>query len=114
MLIDVIVFTSFERNLFDYFTNKLRNDQASLSPKSIGPRFLTSDLDGRGQFFRVVSHDLSPDTILERRNDLSARGVILGVRRKHQHHVERKPHRITLNLHIAFLHDVEETDLDFP
>ena len=61
---------------------------------------------------RIVRHDLGADAILQRRDDLSARGVVFRVRRKHQHHVQRQAHRITLNLHVAFLHDVEESDLN--
>ena len=64
------------------------------------------------QFCRIVRHDLGADAILQRRDDLSARRVVFRIRRKHEHHIERQTHRITLNLHVAFLHDVEETDLN--
>ena len=64
------------------------------------------------QLFRIVRHDLGADSIFQRRDDLAARRVVFRVCRKHQHHVQRQTHRITLNLHVAFLHDVEEADLD--
>ena len=56
--------------------------------------------------------DFGADAVFERRNDLSARGVVFGVGAKDQSHIEIQAHRIALNLHIAFLHDVEERYLD--
>jgi len=43
----------------------------------------------------------------------SARGVILGIGSENEEHVEREAQWIALNLNVAFLHDVEEADLDF-
>ena len=42
-----------------------------------------------------------------------ARGVIFRVSRKHEQQVERQSHRVPFDLHVAFLHDVEQTYLDF-
>ena len=56
--------------------------------------------------------DLAADAVFERRDDFAARGVVLGVGGEDQHHVERQPHRIALNLHVAFLHDVEQAHLN--
>ena len=53
------------------------------------------------------------DAVFERRDDFAARRVIFRVCRKNQHHVQRQAHRITFYLHVAFLHDVEKSDLDF-
>ena len=61
---------------------------------------------------RVVGEDLRPDPVLEGRDDLAAGRVVLGIRREAEHHVERQPHRIALQLHVPFLHDVEQSDLD--
>ena len=58
--------------------------------------------------------DLAADAVFERRDDLAAGGVILRVGGEHQHQVERQPDRVALNLHIAFLHDVEQADLNLP
>ena len=52
------------------------------------------------------------DAIFQRRNDFSSCGVVLRIRREHQQHIERQPHRITLNLDVAFLHDVEKPHLN--
>ena len=60
-----------------------------------------------------MRRDLRPDAVLQRRNDFTARRVILWIGRKDEHHIERQAHRITLNLHIAFLHDIEEANLNF-
>src|SRR5437879_9202167 len=57
--------------------------------------------------------NLRADTVFQRRNDFSARRVVLGIRGKNEEHIERKPQRIALNLNVAFLHDVEEAHLNF-
>jgi len=57
--------------------------------------------------------DLASDAVFERRDDLTARGVIFGVGREDQHEVEGQPDGIALNLHVAFLHDIEQAHLDF-
>ena len=57
--------------------------------------------------------NLGADAVFERRDDLAARRVVLGIRAEDEGDIERQANRISLNLHIAFLHDVEERDLDF-
>src|SRR6202042_495287 len=59
-----------------------------------------------------VGADLTADAVLERRDDFASGGVVLGVRREDQHHVDGQANGVTLNLDIAFLHDVEKTDLN--
>ena len=41
----------------------------------------------------IVRHDLASDAILERRDDLAARRVVLGIRGEAEQHVERQAHR---------------------
>ena len=60
----------------------------------------------------IVRADFAADAVLERRDDLAARGVVFRVGGEHQQQVERQADRIALNLHVAFLHDVEQPDLD--
>src|SRR5262249_1615083 len=48
-----------------------------------------------------------------RSDDFAARGVVLGIGTEHQRDIEGQAHRITLNLDIAFLHDVEQAHLNF-
>ena len=62
---------------------------------------------------RIVRANLAADAVLQRRDDLAARGVVFRVRGEHQQQVQRQPHRIALNLNVALLHDVEQADLDF-
>ncbi len=71
--------------------------------------------DGHAFFerFRIMSANLGADAVFERRDDFAARRVVLRVGAEDESHVEGEAHRIALNLHIAFLHDVEERDLDF-
>ena len=57
--------------------------------------------------------NLRADAVFERRDDFAARRVVLGVGAEDQRHVERQAHRVAFDLHVAFLHDVEERDLDF-
>ena len=54
-----------------------------------------------------MSADLGTNSVLQRGYDLASRGVILGVGAEHQENIQRQSHRITLNLHVALLHDVE-------
>ena len=56
--------------------------------------------------------DFAADAVLERRDDLAARGVVLRVGGEHQHQVERQAHGVAFDLHVAFLHDVEQAHLD--
>ena len=76
------------------------------------PGFLPRDRHAVIERGRIVRADLAADAILERRDDLAARGVIFRVGGEYQHQVERQAHRVALNLHVAFLHDVEQAHLD--
>src|SRR5690348_1151833 len=55
--------------------------------------------------------DLAANAVLERGDDFAARGVILGVCREAELHVEGEPHRIAFDLDVALLHHVEQSDL---
>src|SRR3989454_7067993 len=57
--------------------------------------------------------NLGADAVFQRRDDFSARGVILGIGGENEENIEREAQGIALNLNVAFLHDVEEADLDF-
>ena len=57
--------------------------------------------------------DFAADAVLERRDDFSARRIVFGIGGEYQHQVERQTHRVALNLHVAFLHDVEQANLNF-
>src|SRR5205823_4332349 len=87
--------------------------QSAFQPLALSPRLLTCDLDAELQFRGVVRRDLGPDAVFEGRDDLAAGGVVFGVGREDEHHVEGQAHGVALNLHVALLHDVEGDDLNF-
>src|SRR5712664_660788 len=53
------------------------------------------------------------DAVFQGRNDFAAGSVVFRVCGKDKKHIERKTQRIAFNLNVAFLHDVEEADLNF-
>ena len=59
-----------------------------------------------------MRRDLRADPVLERGDDLAARGVVLGIRREHQCDVEIEADGIAFDLNVPFLHDIEETHLN--
>ena len=61
---------------------------------------------------RVVRADLRAEPVLERRDDAAAVRVVLGVRRRDEHEVEREADLVAADLHVALLEHVEQTDLD--
>ena len=56
--------------------------------------------------------DLRADAVLERRDDLAARRVVLGIGGERHHHVQPQAHGIAFDLNVALLQDVEQPDLD--
>ena len=61
---------------------------------------------------RVVRADLGAEAVLERRDDPAAVRVVLRVRRRDEHHVERQPDLVAADLDVALFEHVEQTDLD--
>ena len=57
--------------------------------------------------------NLRANAVLQRRNDLPARGIVFRISAEHQGHIQWQADRIALNLNVAFLHDVEQSHLDF-
>ncbi len=86
--------------------------QLDRPPAALEPGFLARDR--RAQFHRVgvVGDDLRSDAVLERRDDLAAGRVVLGVGREDQCHVQVQADRIAFHLDVSLLHDVEEAHLD--
>ena len=60
-----------------------------------------------------MSANLGADAVFEWRDNFAAGRVVLGVSAEDERDIEREADGVTLNLHVAFLHDVEEGDLDF-
>src|SRR5262249_41058330 len=111
-LIDPLIPTGFECNSFDDLFYKIGNVNLSAGIP-MNPRFLFGDCDSVFQTRGIVRFDFRTDTVLQRRDDLSARRVVFGIRGENQNDIERQANGIAFNLYIAFLHDVEQTHLDF-
>ena len=58
--------------------------------------------------------NLGADPILQRGDDFAAGRIVFWIGGEEHHHVQRQPNREALDLNIAFLKDVEQTDLNFP
>ena len=56
--------------------------------------------------------DLSAEAVLERGDYPAPARVVLGVGRRHQHHVEGQADLVAADLDVTFFEDVEEADLD--
>src|SRR5205085_2473663 len=110
-LVDALVGARLDRDSLDYLGDEIRN--AHFSGAARGPRFLIGNAYAKLDGLRIVRRHFAADAILERRDDLAARGVVLGVRCEAEHHIERKAHRISFDLDIALLHDVEQAHLHF-
>src|SRR5688572_8183817 len=108
MLVDALVVTRFEGDLFDCLAQKVRQAHSLAQAVAVEPGLLPRDFNPQTYFGGIMRGDLGPDAILQRTNYFSTRSVILRVGREHKHHIQRKAYGITLNLHVAFLHDVEE------
>jgi hypothetical protein len=59
-----------------------------------------------------VGADLGAEAVLERGDDPTAVGVVLGVRARHDEYVERQPQHVAADLDVPFLHHVEHRHLD--
>src|SRR5712692_5509141 len=110
--VDTLVFAGQKGDFFDDLTEIGRHVDllAGIAPY---PGFLGRDSHSFLDTRRIVRSNLRADAIFQRRDDLSARSVIFRIRGKNKKHVEREAQGIALNLDVAFLHDVEEADLNF-
>src|SRR5207247_843571 len=60
----------------------------------------------------IVRANLRTNAIFQRRDELSTRRIVLRIGAEYKGDIKGQAHRISLNLHIAFLHDVEQTHLN--
>ena len=60
----------------------------------------------------VVRADLGAEAVLERGDDATAVGVVLGVGGRDHQQVQRQAQRVAAHLHVALLHHVQQRDLD--
>src|SRR5256886_9459271 len=110
--IHALVLARMESDFFHHLP-EIRWHVNLLSGIAAYPGFLRGDghsfLDGCG----VVRANFGANAVFERGDNFSTGGVILGIGGEDNQHVERQPQRIALNLNVAFLHDVEQADLNF-
>src|SRR5262249_17777584 len=92
---------------------KIVGDFDAVGRIAAGPRFLRGDGNAFFDRCRIVRADFGADSVFQRRDDFAARRVVLRVGGKDEQDVERKAQWVALNLNVAFLHDVEQADLDF-
>src|SRR5438094_1472848 len=110
-LVDFLVFASGERDALDHLLHILRNVQ--LVASAPGACLLRSNRNAFVERSRIVRANFRTNAVFQRRNDLPTRGVVLRIGAEYKGNVKRQAHRISLNLHITFLHDVEQTHLNF-
>ncbi len=111
-LVDAAILPCLERDLFHDLGDERRHLGGQRRTVAGEPRFLRGNRHAFGAAGGVVRANLGSDPVLQRRDDLAARGVVLGIRGERHQHVERQPDRVALNLDVAFLQDVEQSDLD--
>ena len=117
-LVNLLVFARGEGDAFDDLADVVRNldvldGVVAGGVAAGGPGFLLGDGDAFADGFRIVRADLRADAVLERGDDFAASGVVLGVGGEDDGDVELQANGVAFDLHVAFLHDVEERDLDF-
>src|SRR5580704_13057428 len=82
-------------------------------PVAAGPGLLRGDSNAFIHGGRVVRANLRADAVFEGRDDFSTCRVIFGICAEDDSDIEREANGIALNLHVAFLHDVKQADLNF-
>ena len=110
--VDALVLAREEGDLLDDFANVVGYLQL-VAGVALHPGFLRGDGHALFHGGGIVRADFAADAVLERRDDFAARGVVLGIGGEDQQHVQRQANGVALNLHVAFLHDVEQADLNF-
>ena len=109
-LVDFFVFAGGEGDLL-YDLADVVGD-LDVGGRACGPCFLRGDGEALFDVFGVVGADFAADAVFERGDDLAAGGVVLGVGGEDDGYVEGEADGVALNLDVALLHDVEESDLD--
>ncbi len=110
--VHALVLARLEGDFFDDLAQVMR-DFDFLAGVAGDPGFLRRDGHAFLNGGRVMCMNFGADAVFERRDNFAAGGVVLGIGGEDEEDVERKAERIALNLDVAFLHDVEETDLNF-
>src|SRR6266851_2439167 len=110
--VDALVFARLEGDFFHDLA-KIVGHVDFLAGIAAHPGFLSGDGHSFFDAGGIVRANLGTDAVFQRSDDFSARGVIFWIGGEDEEHVEREAQGIALNLNVAFLHDVEEADLNF-
>ena len=93
-LVDLLVAAGGEGDALRHLAHVARRTRSS-SP-AVGQASCWRDGHALLEGGRVVRADLAADAVLQRRDDLAARGVVLRVGGEDHAHVERQAHRVAL------------------
>ena len=109
--VDSLVGSCLESNRFYNLFNEMRHKNLPFRI-SANPGFLFSDRKAMLERPGIMRLDFRSDPVLQRGDDLAAGRVVLRIGGEHQDDVERQPDRVSLNLNVAFLHDIKQAHLD--
>ena len=109
-LVDFFVFAGGEGDLLDDLADVVGD--FDVGGGAGGPGFLGGDGEALFDGLGVVGADFGADAVFEGGDDFAAGGVVLGIGGEDDGDVEGESDGVALNLDVAFLHDVEEGDLD--
>src|ERR1700722_6913348 len=118
-LIDFLIVTRGKGYAFNYLVyifGKLQTRRVARSLSivlALDPSLLRRNGDTFFYRCRVVSSNFRSYTILQGRDDLAARRVVLRIRTEYDGDIQRQTDWVSLNLHVAFLHNIEEAHLNF-
>ena len=73
---------------------------------------MANNVHFRFHFKWIVRANLAAETVFQWRNHATTIGVVLGVCRGNQHHIEWQANFVSANLHVAFFKHVQQTHLN--
>ena len=111
LLVNVLRFASLNRDLLADFLHEVRNFHR-VSSLEVEAAFLVHNLNPQFTLPRVVGLNQRTDSVFQLGNHLAAAVVGRRVGGEQNQHIDVKLDRIAANLHVPFLEDVEQTDLD--
>ncbi len=110
--IHALVFARLEGDFLDNFA-QVGGQIDFASGVAADPGFLLRDGHAFFEGGWVVRADFRADAVFQRRNDFAAGRVVFRIRGEYEQDIEGQAERVALNLNVAFLHDVEQADLNF-
>ena len=111
LLVHELALARLERHLLDQLLEVARYPQLAVAV-AVRPRLLRRDRHGVLHAVRVVGDDLRVDAVLERRDDVAAVGVVLGIGGEDELDVQRDADGEAADLDVLLLQHVEQRHLD--